>query len=156
MATTVGTEDNLMDLLQDLRKLDLAASDAYEDAIHHIDDADAKAQLANFKADHVRHTEDLGRLLQEMGQAPQDLPQSGGLKSLLTQGKVMVAGLMGDRQILQAMATNENDTNVAYERATQHPGLSGDVRAVLERNLSDERRHKQWIDARIQLLARAA
>jgi hypothetical protein len=31
-----------------------------------------------------------------------------------------VAGLMRDKAILQAMKTNEDDTNTAYERAVKH------------------------------------
>jgi rubrerythrin len=154
MVTTIGNENSIVGLLGNLRTLDFAASEAYDDAIRNLDDPDAKSQLANFKADHVRHTEELGRLLQQMGEEVH--PSRGGMKSLFTQGKVLLAGLIGDRQILQAMSTNETDTNTAYERAVQNPAVTADVLAVLERNLADERRHKQWIDSRIQLLARAA
>jgi rubrerythrin len=153
MVTPIGNESSVGELLGNLCRLDYAASEAYDDAIRHIDDAESKARLVDFRADHVRHTEDLGRLLQEMGE---DIPSGGGMKSMLTQGKVMLASLMGDRQVLQAMSTNETDTNTAYERAVRHPGVAADVLAVLERNLADERRHKQWLDSRIQILARAA
>ena len=49
-----------------------------------------------------------------MGRTP---PKEGDMKALLTKGKVVIAGLMGDEAILQAMRTNEADTNTAYERA---------------------------------------
>jgi rubrerythrin len=155
MTTTVGNEESLTDLLKNLRTLDLAASEAYTDAIQHLDDPEAQAQLTAFKADHIRHASDLGQLLQELGEAG-DIPQTGGLKSLWTQGKVLFASLGGDRQILQAMSSNEADTNIAYERAVQHMAASGELLAVLQRNLADERRHKQWIDSRMAQLARAA
>ena len=35
-----------------------------------------------------------------------------------------MAGLMGDEAILQAMRTNEADTNTAYERAIQFRGTA--------------------------------
>jgi hypothetical protein len=45
-----------------------------------------------------------------MGRTP---PKEGDMKALLTKGKVVIAGLMGDAAILQAMRTNEADTNTA-------------------------------------------
>ena len=52
---------------------------------------------------------------------------------------------MGDETILRAMRTNEDDTNTAYERATKFEYVTPEIRAVLERNLQDERRHCAWI-----------
>ncbi len=61
----------------------------------------------------------------------------------------MLGGLVGDRVVLAAMKTNEDDTNTAYERAVAHPAVTPDVLTVLEQNLSDERRHRDWIEKRI-------
>ena len=70
--------------------------------------------LAEFERDHLRHITELGDILSSMGRTP---PKEGDMKALLTKGKVVIAGLMGDEAILQAMRTNEADTNTAYERA---------------------------------------
>jgi hypothetical protein len=43
------------------------------------------------------------------------------------------------------MKTNEEDTNTAYDRAVVYPGLDAETRAVLQRNLVDERRHREWL-----------
>ena len=61
------------------------------------------------------------------------------MKALLTKGKVVIAGLMGDEAILQATRTNEADTNTAYERAVKLSGLPSNTRDVLQRGLEDER-----------------
>ena len=53
---------------------------------------------------------------------------------------------MGDKAILIAMKTNEDDTNTAYERATQHKDMTAEMKRVLNSNLSDERRHRTWIE----------
>ncbi len=153
MVTSIGNESTVNELLSNLCRLDFAAAEAYDDALRHLEDPESKSRLADFKADHIRHTEDLGRLLRALGE---DVPTGGGMKSLFTQGKVMLAGLIGDRQILQAMSHNEADTTTAYERAVTHSGVTGATLEVLQRNLADERRHKQWLDSRIQMLARAA
>ncbi len=58
---------------------------------------------------------------------------------------MVIAGLMGDEFLLQAMRTNEADTNTAYERAVNFKGVQANTRDVLQRGLEDERRHCEWI-----------
>ncbi len=142
MVTTVGTETAVTDLLADLIQLDYDAADAYQAAIDRLDDSGFRTTLSAFKQDHLRHVSDLGEILREMGRTP---PEEGDMKSLLTQGKVVVAGLMGDRAILEAMRTNEADTNTAYEQAVKHRDLTPAMRTALEQGLADERRHCSWV-----------
>lgn len=142
MLTTVGTEDRLEDLLTDLVYLDHDAVAAYEAAIERLQDPSYRAALEEFRGDHVRHITDLGAILRSMGC---EVPQQGDMKSLLTQGKVMIGGLMGDRAILEAMRTNEDDTNTAYQRAVQHRDVPAQTLQALERAREDERRHCAWI-----------
>jgi uncharacterized protein (TIGR02284 family) len=142
MTTTVGTENTLEDLLEDLVQLDYDAADAYQAAIDRLENSSFRSALAEFKRDHLRHITELGDILSSMGRAP---PKEGDMKALLTKGKVVIAGLMGDESILQAMRTNEADTNTAYERAVNFKGLQTNTRDVLERGLEDERRHCGWI-----------
>jgi uncharacterized protein (TIGR02284 family) len=142
MTTTVGTEKTLEDLLEDLIQLDYDAADAYQAAIDRLEDARFRSALAEFKRDHLRHIAELSDILSSMGGTP---PKEGDMKALLAKGKVVVAGLMGDESILQAMRTNEADTNTAYERAVGFTGLPSNTREVLQRGLEDERRHCEWI-----------
>jgi hypothetical protein len=72
-------------------------------------------------------------------------PAEGDMKSWLTQGKVVLGGLVGDKAVLQTMKTNEDDTNTAYECAVKHPDALGELHATLERGLADERRHRDWL-----------
>jgi uncharacterized protein (TIGR02284 family) len=142
MVTTVGTESSVDSLLEDLIQLDYDAAAAYQAAIDRLENARWRTTLADFKEDHVRHTRDLGDILSRLGRTP---PHEGDAKSLLTQGKVVIAGLVGDEAILRAMRTNEADTNTAYERALEFKDLPSDAGPVLARNLHDERRHCAWI-----------
>ena len=142
MTTTVGTENTLESLLEDLIQLDYDASDAYQAAIDRLENSSFRSALAEFKRDHLRHITELGDILSSTGRTP---PKEGDMKALLTKGKVVIAGLMGDESILQAMRTNEADTNTAYERAVKFKGLQANTRDVLERGLEDERRHCEWI-----------
>jgi bacterioferritin (cytochrome b1) len=142
MVTTVGTESTLEGLLEDLIQLDYDAAEAYQAAIDRLDNAAWRTALAGFKQDHLRHTRELGDALSEMGRTP---PTESDFKAILTKGKVVIAGLAGDDAILEAMRTNEADTNTAYERAVQHPGTASPLRETLEHGLQDERRHCDWI-----------
>lgn len=146
MATLVGTETDLNSLLEKLIELDYDAIEAYEAAIERLDDPTTAAKLNEFKGDHVRHTEDLGKILRESGREP---PKKGDIKRVLTKGKVVLGGLAGDEAILRAMKTNEDDTNHAYERAVDNDVAPARVKEVLRKNLSDERRHRAWIEERL-------
>jgi uncharacterized protein (TIGR02284 family) len=149
MVTTIGTEDKLEDLLKDLIQLDHDAIAAYDAAVERIDSASYKTTLSGFCDDHRRHTVELGEHLTRLGKTP---PGEGDMKSMLTKGKVVLGALMGDKAILQAMKTNEDDTNTAYERAVGHKDASGDLHATLQRALEDERRHRAWMVETIEML----
>jgi rubrerythrin len=148
MVTTVGNETELDELVEDLVKLDFAAIEAYDAAIERLSMPEYQRQMREFRNDHLNHTQVLGTWLREHGHTP---PDRGGAKELLTKGKVLIAGLAGDKQVLQAMKTNEDDTNTAYERAIKHEE-AGDLATVFEKNLSDERRHRAWIETTIATL----
>ena len=71
------------------------------------------------------------------------------IKSILTQGKVVLRGITGDSGILKAMKSNEDETNEAYEQALARNDVTANIRDILERNLADERRHRTWIEERL-------
>jgi uncharacterized protein (TIGR02284 family) len=146
MATLVGTELTLMGLLNDLIELDYDAIEAYKAAIGRVDNLGDRSQLASFLEDHRQHVEDLSALVRDMGGEP---AEGADIKQVLTKGKVVIGGLLGDRMVLEAMKTNETDTNTAYERAVARADLPAHVRKVLEKNLADERRHREWIVQRV-------
>jgi uncharacterized protein (TIGR02284 family) len=142
MATLVGTQKELGSLLNNLIELDYDAVAAYEAAIARLHNQEYKERLREFLGDHQRHIIDLkphaARLVEEVASGPD-------VKQVLTKGKVVIAKLAGDKAILFAMKTNEDDTNTAYERAVKHDAVTPEVLAVLQRNLADERRHRAWL-----------
>lgn len=149
MVTTVGNENSLAKRLNNLIELDYDAIGAYESAIERVDDTQSKNRLAEFMADHQKHTENLGEHLRAMGE---EVPTKGDAKGMLTKGKVVMADLMGDKAILKAMKSNEDDTNTAYEQAMAHADMAAELKQTIQSNLEDERRHRQWIEQRIQEL----
>ena len=53
----------------------------------------------------------------------------------------------GDDAILRAMKSNEDDTNLAYERAMGRTDVPQYVHELLSRNQGDEHRHRAWLQA---------
>lgn len=147
MATMVGKSKDLVKLMCDLIALDFDAIEAYEAAIARLKAPNDRESLTRFMGDHRQHVTDLSALVQEMGEEP---PTEGDFKRVLTKGKVVLGGLVDDEAVLKAMKSNEDDTNKAYERATQHQGVPDRVMSVFQKNLGDERRHREWIERRIE------
>jgi uncharacterized protein (TIGR02284 family) len=147
-------ESNIAKVLCDLIALDFDAIDAYDQAIQRIKKDDvARQELARFRADHQRHVTDLSPLVRLLAVEP---PTKGDFMRFLTQGKVVIASLVGDEAILRAMKSNEDTTNANYEKALATEGLHAETRTVLERNLSDERRHRAWLESRLAFKRAAA
>jgi uncharacterized protein (TIGR02284 family) len=149
MVTMVGTETEARTLLQDLIILDYDAIAAYDAAIEGLSDAAHRQALTEFREDHARHTQNLAPFVRQLGG---EAPTGGDMKSMLTTGKVAMGSLLGDKAILMAMRSNEDDTNTAYARAVEHPDVTADMRGVLEQNLADERRHCAYILQAIERL----
>jgi len=147
MATMVGTQKDLAKLLNALIELDFDAIEAYKAAIQRLNDVNDKSQLSSFLGDHQRHVSELQPLVEAMGQ---EAAKRADVKQILAKGKVVIAGLVGDRMILMAMKSNEDDTNTAYERAVNRNDLPENLREVLVRNLGDERRHREYLERRLE------
>ena len=142
MATTVGTETTFPKLVENLLLLEHDAIAAYEATIERLSDPSFKQQVGMFKADHDRHVSELTAIASSIG-AP--IPREGDAKQMLTTGKVKLASLMGDKTILAAMRTNEEDTVTAYERASNHSEASAEARPIFQRAHQDELRHRDWM-----------
>jgi uncharacterized protein (TIGR02284 family) len=139
----VAKNEDLAKLMNDLIALDFDAIEAYDAAIVRLDTASDREQLGRFMEDHRQHVIDLTFLVRDLGEEPQT---EADFKRVLTEGKVVLAGLIGDHAVLAAMKSNEDDTNRAYERAVQSQGVPERIMAIFLKNLSDERRHREWIE----------
>lgn len=142
MVTTVGNETTLSGLVEDLLLLEHDAIAAYEQTISRLENAGWKQQISAFKADHDRHVKELTNLA---GQVGAKVPQQGDMKQMLTTGKIAMASMMGDKTILSAMRTNEEDTVTAYDRASHHQEATPEARQLFQRAHADELRHREWM-----------
>jgi uncharacterized protein (TIGR02284 family) len=142
----IGGEKTVIDLLNELIELDYDAIEAYSAAVRRVEESRDRGRIASFLEDHRRHVQELGALVRRLGGEP---PGDSDLRRILTKGKVVIGALFGDRLVLEAMKANEAEGSALHERAAERVDLPGQVRAVLERHLADERRHHDWIVERL-------
>ncbi|PHR17790.1 MAG: rubrerythrin family protein [Hoeflea sp.] len=143
MVTMVGDESDINDLVKNLILLEYDAIAAYESCIERLDDAALSTQIAAFKSDHTEHLSVLKTIAAEIGI---EAPSEGDMKQYLTTGKIALADLLGDKTILKAMKTNEDDTVTAYERASRHQDAIPASKSFFLKALEDERRHREWME----------
>ncbi len=142
MTTKVGIQRKFANAAKDLLELEYDALEAYETAIKRLTNNDYKQKLTEFSADHKRHLMELSVVLAAHDVEFESRPSA---KQWLTKGKVILAEILGDKQILAAMRSNEEDTNSAYERMLSRKDIWEDALDILIRGLADERKHKDWL-----------
>jgi uncharacterized protein (TIGR02284 family) len=145
MVTRVGQQANFIDAIKQLVELDYDAIEAYQTAIEKLENRNYKDKMSEFKQDHERHISELSEFIRRCGNHP---PTSADYtKGLLVKGKVVLASMIGDSNILNAMLSNEEDTNTAYERMVgrAHESSDPDIRNILQKGLEDERKHRDWL-----------
>jgi bacterioferritin (cytochrome b1) len=139
--------DRVIRKLNRLLELDFDAIEAYESAIAGLKDLKNQHALQAYCDDHRRHTQVLSEIVVALGGQP---ARGSDWMRLLTVGKVQLAKLTGrDRAILFAMRINEEVTNRRYELAIAMGGMDAATLQTVKQNLSDERRHREWISRRL-------
>jgi rubrerythrin len=152
MTTLVGTQKEFVDAFYELCELNYDAVEAYQTAIEKLDDNDYRNKLTEFKNDHDHHLRDICQILKRHNVKA---PESSSAKRLLTQGKVVLANLLGDETILRAMLSNEIDTNTAYERLNNRADKWDDAKEILACGLEDGKKHKAWLETILKKRAAA-
>ena len=74
MVTTVGTETDFVETLCNLVQLDLDAMEAYDLALARVENAEYRDQLEADKGDHIRHSEELSKVVTELAGKPSTGP----------------------------------------------------------------------------------
>ncbi|TXH53690.1 MAG: ferritin-like domain-containing protein [Bacteroidia bacterium] len=149
MATMVGTQKSFTQAIKELVELDYDALGAYESAINNLENPEYKKKFEEFKLDHQRHITELSAFLSRCNETAPSGPDN--MKKVLVKGKVELASLFGDQNILSAMLSNEEDTNTAYERINARIGEAADkeIAKIIAGGLADERKHRDWIQSNI-------
>lgn len=149
MVTMVGTQKSFVEAIKELVELDYDAIGAYESALNNLENPEYKKSFEEFMSDHKRHISELCDFLSRCNEEYPKGPDN--FKKLLLKGKVEIASIFGDQNILRAMLSNEEDTNTAYERINARVNESTDstISEVISRGLNDEKGHKKWLQDNI-------
>ncbi|WP_169712033.1 DUF2383 domain-containing protein [Methylophaga nitratireducenticrescens] len=134
--------------LSDLVALEFNAIETYEAAIERLENLDYRAKLTEFLGEHERHLLELCDAIIQEGGTP---PDGGYYKQLLIKGPVVMAGIGGDKAILQAMLLNENLTNKLYQNANDEI-FPGYIQLKLKQALGEVRHHRVWIESAVENL----
>lgn len=136
--------DEILNVLIDLCRLDIDAVGAYEIALKNIDDVDVYNQIDKFRQDHERHIEDLNGLIERYGSEPQK--RTPDFKGYLIEGMTALRSITGLEGALKAMEANEVITNKKYREALEeNPSLPEGVKGLLNENFNDEKHHLAYI-----------
>jgi rubrerythrin len=136
--------EKMVKSLVSLVQLDIDAVHAYDQAIEKIDVESIKARLEEFKADHMRHVDELSQCISRLGGKAPAFERD--FKGFLIEGMTALRSVTGNEGALKAMKTNEGLTNSTYERALSWE-LPQDIKSIVQRNREDERRHIEFIES---------
>ena len=129
--------------LKELVELEYAAVDAYVMAIDRLDDLGYKAKIKEFQRETERRIKELSGVLYRNNEDPPRGPNLN--KELINKGKFILAYMVGDRTILRAIRSNEEDTTNYYERLNYRDDVWEEVRDILNRGLQEEMKHTDWL-----------
>lgn len=138
----------MINKLNSLVKLDIDAVHAYDQAIQKIDLMEVRTRLEEFKSDHQRHIQDLSSKISGLGGTPPEYKRD--FKGYLLQGFTALVSITGNEGALKAMQSNEKLTNKNYDDALSWD-FSPDVKDLIRKNREDERRHLQYIEQCINM-----
>jgi uncharacterized protein (TIGR02284 family) len=140
------SNEKMSEELSELIRFDYDAIGAYTTAIDDIKEAAVRDPLVRFREDHERHVVELSAIVRRLGGTPPDKPD---FKGFMRKTMTKVAGLGGTEGTLKAMKSNEEVLNKTYSHHLTFE-WPADIRAVIERNYSDEKRHLTWVEQALQ------
>lgn len=135
-------QDKMIERINDLIAVDYDAVNSYQQAIDRMNVEFLRMRLREFQQDHERHIRELSQFVQRMGGQARSKPD---VKGFIAQGFTAITAMMGDEAALRAMQGNEVLSNRSYKNALDED-WSDDVRAIIERNYDDEKRHLAFIE----------
>lgn len=142
LMSAVQRQQAVAELLTQLAALDQDAIAAYGAAIERVHNPEVRSTLQGFMADHQRHVVELAPHVRKLCPRAATGPD---IARVLAAGKVMIANLAGDRAILFALSSAEDDTNAAYTRGLHNDDLPPETLAVVQQHFTEVRQHQGWM-----------
>lgn len=143
MASSIGTEKTLGEMLNSLVELNHDCISAYESALTRVDREDYRVRLRAMASDLRRHLDELKPVV---GPLTTNVSDSPSPKELLTKGRVVLAGLVGDQAIIGALRQNQQEVLRALQAAVNYEGNTAQTRTMLQAHLQTETGHVHWLE----------
>ncbi len=134
--------------IQGLVELEYNTIEVYKAAIESLGSLEYRDKFYEFKGNHKRHVEELSAFLARFNEKAPTSPNN--TKHLLAKGRVKLASIFGDENILSAILSNEEDAVTAYERINPRAANNNKMDKIILRALEDERRHTDWIQVELE------
>jgi hypothetical protein len=138
------TQENLIEIIDQLVQLDIDAFHAYAQAADRAEIGAIRERLTEFQGEHERHVERLCGLLDELG-APAK-PWSRRFEGFVTEGFVSPASEPGTIFAIGALRANEEVLRQRYQGALAKE-LDARVKDVLMSNCDDDARHREYLSS---------
>lgn len=137
--------------LDSLIRLELDAVHAYEHALNKVSDANVKKYFHLFRDEHRRQIGGLAKAVDALGAGSprqyEDFSKEKNAQSILTDGFRDVRALSDERQIVEAMLSNERFAMRCYDEARQRlEDLPMDMKAQLFDHQKLEQSHSDTIE----------
>jgi uncharacterized protein (TIGR02284 family) len=143
-------DKSMLEKLNSLVQLDIDAVYCYDEAIKRIAEDDIATTLQAFRGDHEKHIDDLSEIVTSNG--GRATRRSPDMKGILLQGMTALRSATGTEGALKAMEMNEKKTNEEYDQA-QAWDVPPSIHEVLAKNLDDERRHLEYVQSQLHVMA---
>jgi rubrerythrin len=141
----------VMDKVRSLAQLDRDAIDVYEQALQHVQDAEVRDRLTDFRDEHQHHVTELAAAVERLtGQgfiAREDV--MGHVAEWVTAFRAMG----GQRGALEAMRSAEKYHNSRYSEAVTWDVADDQLRDQLAQFYEDEKRHLAYVESELGVSA---
>lgn len=142
------TQPQTIRTLTSLAHLDVDASQAFQQVISNITSMSICNTLTDCLRDHEHHFKDTCRMIDNLGGNPPG--ESIDFRGYIIQGYITIMGVINAQNILKAIRINEILNIQSYEKALTN-NLFPEARRLIEKGLTDERRHLSYIDEALTL-----
>lgn len=148
MRPRTPAEEEVIRSLNRLIALEHDEAAAAEAGASRLHDASVRDELQKLAGVHRRHAVELSLLMYTLGGGAM---AHGALDELVTTARVLLAGLVGDRAILEAVKHTEDSVGHAYSDALATL-LPARVHAVLEQHLRASSEHSALVEKALRAL----
>jgi uncharacterized protein (TIGR02284 family) len=134
---------DILEKLTSLYNLDNDAIKSYDSALKKIDDKALSTNIELFRDDHVRHVDNLARIISALGGSLPTTP--GDIRGLFLSGATTLLSMTSTEGALKGLQSGEKITNKSYEDAVEQD-FPPDILSVLSRNYQDEKVHLDYVN----------